>query len=104
MISITGEKWNKKFISALFVWDREKNIMSTIAAVELWSSKELFYFGGILCVSLSIDSQFSWNDLLLVSWQLCLQTLAVQKRYRRPRLEAPQRLHAAALLQIQQLD
>lgn len=32
------------------------------------------------------------------------RTLAVQQRHRRSRLEAPQRLHAATLLQIQQLD
>lgn len=35
---------------------------------------------------------------------VCLQTLGVQERHRRPRLKAPQRLHAAALLQVQQLD
>lgn len=39
----------------------------------------------------------------------CLQashthTLAVQQRHGGPRLKAPQRLHAAALLQVQQLD
>ena len=51
----------------------------------------------------TIDCQFSWNDFLTVS-SVCLQTLAVQQRHWRPRLEAPQRLHAAALLQIQQLD
>lgn len=31
-------------------------------------------------------------------------TLAVQQRHWRPGLEAPQGLHAAALLQVQQLD
>lgn len=31
-------------------------------------------------------------------------TLAVEQRHRRPRLEAPQRFHTAALLQVQQLD
>lgn len=35
---------------------------------------------------------------------VCLLTLAVQEGHRRPRLEAPERLHAAALLQIQQVD
>lgn len=31
-------------------------------------------------------------------------TLAVQQRHGGPRLKTPQRLHAAALLQVQQLD